>query len=130
MNYDFRVVGVLIPVVLLAEMILILKALRVQLVLKLLLHVDNRSTHQTATISPADLVIALVMMASSTVYFIRGEAEIHINRALWSIDLEILALMILAAMSLRHFLISFSHSGRSTSIRVILSLTLCATTVR
>ena len=98
--------------------------------MKLLLHVDNRSTHQTATISPADLVIALVMMASSTVYFIRGEAEIHINRALWSIDLEILALMILAAMSLRHILISFSHSGRSTSIRVILSLTLCATTVR
>ena len=124
MNYDFRVVRVLIPVVLLTEMILILKALRVQLVLKLLFHVDNRSTHQTAAISPADLVIALVMMAYSTVHFIRGETEIHIYRALWSIDLEILALIILAAMSLRYFLISFSHRSRSTPIRVSLSLTL------
>ena len=130
MNYDFRVVRVLIPVVLLAEIILILKALRVKLVLKLLLHVDNRSTHQTAAISPADLVIALVMMASSTVYFIRGETEIHIYRALRSIDLEILALMILAAMSLGHFLISFSHRSRSTPIRVSLSLTLFTATIR
>jgi hypothetical protein len=83
LDYDFRVVRVLIPVVRLAEMILILYTLREQLVLKLLLHIDNRSTHQTATISSADLVIGLVMMAYSTVYFIRGEAEIHIYRTLW-----------------------------------------------
>ena len=70
-------------------------------------------------------------MTSSLINLIRCETEIHICRAFWSIDLELLALalIVLKKLSLMIFLFIFSHCGRPTPSRLTM-LALRATTIR